>query len=133
MIPPNKIIYIVSILMITNLYSYTASAQGDPVKGEEAFKAQCSACHNIVKGAQPDMYGVVLPLYGIINKEAGKVPGFFYSKAMRESGVVWTEDFLIEYLQDPKGTIPNIRMEYLGLPDKQTSENVVSFLKAQKE
>ena len=47
-----------------------------------------------MKGATPDIYGVVLPLHGIVGSEAAQTKGFFYSKAMRESGVVWTEEYL---------------------------------------
>ena len=45
-----------------------------------------------------------------LGTEAGKTAGFFYSEAMRESGVIWSEVLLDQYLEDPKGTIPDIRI-----------------------
>jgi cytochrome c len=106
----------------------TAQDGGDSAHGEELFKTYCSACHNTTKGATPDMYGVVLPLRGIVGKEAAQTKGFFYSKAMRESAVVWTEENLDQYLEDPKKMIPEIRMEFVGMENQQDRLDLIAFI-----
>ncbi len=106
-----------------------AAAEGDPDRGKEIFKAQCTACHNFIKGAKVDFYGVILPLYGIVGQKAAKVKGFMYSKAMRQSDVVWTEEMLEAYLADPKGTLPEIRMEFLGIPEAQDRADIIAYFK----
>ncbi len=101
---------------------------GDSAHGEELFKTYCTACHNTMKGATPDMYGVVLPLHGIVGTEAAQTKGFFYSKAMRESEIVWTEENLDKYLEDPKKMIPEIRMEFVGLENQQDRLDIIAYI-----
>jgi cytochrome c len=125
-----KSMLLVSSIIMGVMFAGALSADGDAARGEELFGKYCSACHNTHKGAKPDMYGVVLPLYGVVGKEAGKTPGFFYSKAMRDSGVVWDEGLLDKYLEDPKGTIPGIRMEFPGVPDAKERKDIIAHMKA---
>jgi cytochrome c len=111
------------------IQTMAAVAEGDPVNGKEVFQTECTACHNFIKGAKPDMYGVVLPLYGIVGAKAAQVKGFFYSKALRESGLIWDEKLLDEYIEDPMGTIPGIRMQYAGLKDKKARTDMIAYFK----
>jgi len=46
---------------------------------------------------------------------------------MRESGVVWTEENLNQYMQDPKKMIPGIRMELYGLEDEQDRQDIIAY------
>lgn len=105
---------------------------GSAARGEQLFTEQCQACHNVMKGATPDVYGVVLPLYGVVDREAAQVVGFFYSKAMRESGVIWTKSELVRYLRNPKEEIPGVRMEYAGLEGEQDREDIVEFMNSRQ-
>jgi cytochrome c len=119
-----------SVVLISLISAGATMAQdgGDPAHGEELFKTYCTACHNTMKGATPDIYGVVLPLHGIVGSEAAQTKGFFYSKAMRESGVVWTEEYLDQYLEDPKKMLPGIRMEFLGMEDQQDRLDLIAYI-----
>lgn len=79
--------------------------------GETVFQRQCQNCHNIV-----DDSGEVLAgrpnmrtgpnLYGVIGRQAGIVDGFRYGDdlvaAGAEAGLVWSEEELIAYVQDPR-------------------------------
>ena len=47
---------------------------------------QCAVCHTAAQG-QPHRIGP--NLYGVVGATAGKMDGFAYSAAMRDSGVVW--------------------------------------------
>jgi len=83
-----------------------AFAEGDAAKGEADFK-KCKACHMIVAddGTVIQKGGKTGPnLYGVIGRAAGSAADFKYSDALiklGESGEVWTEEDLAEYVADP--------------------------------
>jgi cytochrome c2 len=97
--------------------------KGDPAAGEKVFK-QCQTCHYIVQGK--NFTGPTL--YGIIGRTAGTVPGFSYSKANKESGKVWTEQAMFEYLENPRKTIPGTKMSFVGLKKPQDRADVIAFI-----
>ena len=96
---------------------------GDPVNGEKVFK-QCQTCHYIVEGK--NFTGPTL--YGIIGRKAGTIPGFSYSKANRESGKVWTEQVMFDYLENPRKAIPGTKMSFVGLKKPQDRADVIAFI-----
>lgn len=112
---------------------FASGHEGDPTNGKELFQKHCTACHNVMEGATPDVYGVVLPLHGIIGKKAGLTKGFYYSKAMRNSNATWTKEFLDKYLEDPKGTIPGIRMEFYGLESAKERKDIIAYIAKEQE
>jgi len=96
---------------------------GDPVNGEKVFK-QCQTCHYIVEGK--NFTGPTL--YGIIGRKAGTIPGFSYSKANRESGKVWSEQVMFDYLENPRKAIPGTKMSFIGLKKPQDRADVIAFI-----
>lgn len=110
------------------LSATTAFADGDAEKGEKVFK-KCKACHTIEK----DGKNKVGPnLFGVVGREAGHVEGFNYSKAMEESGIVWTEKNLDEYLANPKTFIPKNKMSFAGVRKESQREDLIAYLKTYK-
>ncbi len=82
------------------LLSFTISSQAKAADGAKVFK-RCMACHTL------DGKNKIGPsLKGVVGSEAGKVEGFKYSKAMKESGIVWDEENLDKYLANPRTFIP---------------------------
>ena len=83
---------------------------GDPAKGEADFK-KCKSCHSIIApdGTEVQKGGKVGPnLYGVVGRAAGSVEGFKYGDGLlkaKESGLVWTEALIAEYVQDPTAFI----------------------------
>ncbi|MHA7871049.1 MAG: cytochrome c family protein, partial [Hyphococcus sp.] len=59
----------------------------------------------------------------------GSVPNFNYSDANKNSGIVWTEDILFAYLENPQEYIPGTRMIFPGLPSEQDRADVIAYLK----
>lgn len=89
------------------LLTAPAFAAGDADKGAKTFK-KCKSCHMIVSddGETIAKGGRTGPnLYGVVGRTAGSVDGFKYGKdlmAAGENGLIWTEETLTEFVQDPR-------------------------------
>jgi cytochrome c len=102
-----------------------ASADGDPVKGEQTFKV-CKTCHQIGEGAK----NFVGPeLNGLVGRKAGTVAGYNYSDANKNSGLTWDEATLTKYLKNPREMVPGTKMAFPGLPKDEDIANVIAYLK----
>jgi cytochrome c len=100
-----------------------AKMSGDPGKGETEFK-KCQVCHTLEDGVNK----VGPSLHKIIGRTAGSVEGFNYSKANKESGVVWTEQNMWEYLANPKAFIPGTKMAFAGIKDGQKRADLIAYI-----
>lgn len=92
--------------------------------GQRVF-AQCRSCHAI----GPGVNGVGPSLHGVVGRTAGTLPGYNYSKAMKAAGVVWTEDTLQAYLENPRTHVPGTKMSFAGIDSEQDRRDVVAYLK----
>ncbi len=99
-----------------------ARADGDPAKGEEIYK-RCQGCHSIDRNRIGPMHK------GLFGRTAGTVPGFSYSDAMKNSGIVWSEQTLDQFLQGPRKMVPGTKMTYAGVPDPQERADLIAYLK----
>ena len=103
-----------------------AGAEGDAARGERLFNQQCKACHTLEK----DGAGVAGPnLHGLFGRKAGTGGGYQSSDAMKNSGFVWGDKTLAEYLKDPKGKVPGTKMIYIGLKQDAQQEDMLAFLR----
>jgi cytochrome c len=101
-------------------FGCTAWAQ-DVDMGEQAFAA-CAPCH------AADQNGVGPRLNGVLNRPAGSVEGFRYSRAMKNSKVVWDEKSLDAYLADPQKLVPGNVMPFSGIADAQKRSDLIAYL-----
>jgi cytochrome c len=112
---------------LTALPSF-ALAQGNADNGEDVFK-KCRACHDV----GPDAKNKIGPiLNNLIGRKAGTIEGFNYSDANKEAGskgLVWTEEVLFKYLENPLKFMPRTKMAFAGLKDEQDRKDVIEYLK----
>ncbi len=108
------------------LVALPAMAQ-DAAEGEKVFK-RCQACH-VIEG---DQNRVGPHLSGVWGRKAGSVEGFKYSEAMAakgQEGLVWNDETLNAYLENPKGYIPKNKMAFAGLKKPEERAAVIAYLK----
>ncbi|MBY0421901.1 MAG: c-type cytochrome [Parvularculaceae bacterium] len=98
-------------------------------RGQRAFR-ECAVCHITAKPGTPegDQKLIGPNLFGVVGRKAGSLEGFSYSKAMRESAVVWDATTLDAYIAQPTKEIPGNRMSFAGEPDAQKRADIIAFL-----
>ncbi|MGB2303983.1 MAG: c-type cytochrome [Candidatus Puniceispirillales bacterium] len=118
--------------MLTAVISFVATGSalaGDIKAGEKVFK-KCKACHVVDK--EKNKTGP--HLVNIMGRSAGSLESYKkYSKAMKESGIVWDEETLDGYLEKPKKYIKGTKMAFAGLKKEKDRENVIAYLKSFSE
>ncbi len=113
-----------SLLAAAALAPAVAQAQ-DAAAGERVF-AQCRTCHQIGENARN---GVGPHLNGLFGRKAGTVPGYNYSEANKNSGIIWDETNFAAYIKDPKAFMPGNKMAYAGLKDDRRIADLIAYLK----
>jgi len=100
-----------------------AYAAGDPAHGEQVYH-RCQGCHSIDRNRIGPMHK------GLFGRKAGSVPDFDYSDAMKDSGIVWTEVTLDQFLQGPRKMVPGTKMTFVGIPKPQDRADLIAYLEA---
>mmetsp|Transcript_54014 Transcript_54014/g.115927 ORF Transcript_54014/g.115927 Transcript_54014/m.115927 type:complete len:116 (+) Transcript_54014:118-465(+) len=98
---------------------------GNVKKGAKIFKAKCAQCHSIEKGG-PTKQGP--NLYAIFGKQSGSAEGFPYSAANKESGIIWSDKHMFQYLINPKTYIPGTKMVFAGIKKDQERADLIAFM-----
>ncbi len=86
----------------------------------------CAACHSVGAG-EADKVGP--NLHGVIGAHAGTRGAFAYSAALRDSGIVWTDDTLNLWLKQPTALVAGTKMAFAGLPGDADRADLIAFLK----
>lgn len=117
---------LVALTAMTN----AAHAQ-DAAKGETVFN-KCKVCHRIGEGARNNVGPV---LNGVIGRQAGTMEGFSYSplnKAAGANGLVWDENLIFAYLQDPNAFLKKFLTDK-GKADLATGQTKMVFKLASEQ
>jgi len=104
--------------------SVGATLAADVDAGKKVFR-KCKACHTLKDGGKS---AIGPNLHGVVGRNAAAVDGFKYSKAMKESGLVWDEETLTGYLTKPKEFLPGNKMPFPGLKKPEQIENVIAYI-----
>jgi cytochrome c len=121
----SSIIKVIGVAAVLGLFGSPALAEGDAEAGAKVFK-KCKACHSLEEGKKK----VGPSLFGVIDRAAGAVEGFKYSKAMLASGLTWDDETMAKYLAKPKALVPKTKMTFAGLKKEDDIANVIAYLKA---
>jgi len=101
----------------------TASAQ-DVAKGETSFH-KCLPCHSIGEGAANK---IGPELNGLDGRHSGSAPGFEYSDANKNSGIVWNEQEFKKYIKDPRGVVPGTKMIFAGIKNENEINDLWAYV-----
>ncbi|WP_170382187.1 c-type cytochrome [Ruegeria atlantica] len=135
-----------TLILVLTLASQAAAA-GDPAKGEKLFN-RCSSCHAIIKDGEFLVKGGITGpnLYGVVGRVAGsesdyrfgseRLPiGMFTDDMIRagDEGLIWTEDNIAAYSQDPIGFIREYLNDETARPNmsvklKKGAEDIAAYL-----
>ncbi|MDB5942642.1 MAG: cytochrome [Ramlibacter sp.] len=91
-------------------------------RGEQIY-SRCAACHGIEGNRTGPQH------CGLFGRRAGTAPGFaMYSKAMRESAIVWDARTLDRFIEDPMNAVPGTAMGYAGVKDPKERADLIAWL-----
>lgn len=92
-------------------------------RGEHVY-ARCAACHAIEANRTGPQH------CGLFGRRAGTAPGFdTYSRAMRDSKIVWNERSLNVFLEAPTQAVPGTTMGYAGVKDPRERADLIAWLR----
>jgi cytochrome c len=105
---------------------FRAVAQpGNPTNGERMYRA-CAACHSL----EPDRNMTGPSLADLWNRKSGGLPSFpRYSPALKSAGIIWNDDTLNEWINDPQHFIPGNTMTFPGIKEPRQRADLLAYLK----
>lgn len=89
---------------------------------------RCRACHTL---EQDGRHKVGPNLWNVYGRTAGTREGFNYSKAMAASGIVWTDETLSGYIENPARYMAGNRMSFVGLRKEEDRAALLEYLRAE--
>ena len=99
-------------------------ASASVADGKKVFK-KCAACHSIAKGGGNKIGPA---LWGVLDRQAGSVSDYKYSKAMAAHGKTWSFEEINSFLIKPKDWIKGTKMSFVGLKSKNDRVAVILYM-----
>ena len=92
-------------------------------RGERLYQRRCSSCHSLDR----DRIG---PRHrDVFGRQAGTVEGFRYSSALRQLDLVWGEETLSAWLENPASLAPGNAMGF-RVSKAEEREAIIAYLKS---
>ncbi|MDR6235492.1 c-type cytochrome [Pseudomonas oryzihabitans] len=103
-------------------------AWADADNGRNLFLRRCHNCHSVGPNAQSGFGPQLNDLFG---RQAGSLPGYSYSEAMRSAGFAWDRKALEAFLRDPEQQVPGTKMRFWGIGDAEDLRDIADYLQTQ--
>lgn len=114
-----------SLLVLATAALINPGLAADPAAGAKVFR-KCIACHAVGEGA---VNKIGPQLNGLFGRKAGTVPGYNYSDANKNSGIVWSAENFAAYIRNPREVIKGTKMSFPGLKNDQEIADLIAYLK----
>jgi cytochrome c len=111
----------VRVAMTPAMAQVPVGGEASVARGQAAYQARCTACHAVDANNTGPLH------QGVVGRQAGRAPGYVYSNAVRDSGLVWTRANLLAWLQNPEALIPGQLMDY-SVDVPRDREDLVAYL-----
>jgi cytochrome c len=102
--------------------SRAGAVVGEADHGAEIYQ-RCIACHSLDRNRSGPKH------CGLFGRRAGSLPGYAFSRAMTNSGIVWDEKSLDRFLQNPMQAVPGTKMGYAGVKNAQERADLIAYLR----
>lgn len=113
-----------AIVAVPMLWAASAQAQDAAADGERLFRTRCASCHSV----EPGQNRIGPSLAGVFGREAGKVAGARYSDGLKASGIVWGDETLDRYLDNPRQVVPGSTMVF-AMRDAIQRAAIIAYLR----
>jgi cytochrome c len=108
---------------------FALSRAGDAKNGKRVF-GRCRACH----GLKTSRSKAGPSLRNIFGRPAGTEPDYAgYSKALRESGILWNERTLDQWLSSPVDFLPGNKMNMAPIRSARERMDLIAYLRQATE
>ena len=122
-------IYVLTLIFILVSSAKPSLSEGNSKKGKSMFQLHCQACHTTGEGVS---HKVGPNLFGVFGAKAGKRDYSYerhYAKALKQSQIIWNEQNLHYFLENPKGFLPGTKMPFVGFRNKRDRNHIIAYLK----
>ena len=98
-------------------------------RGRSQF-LHCNSCH-VVDAAAPAPFGDSLGphLEHIVGRPSASVDGFAYTEALLALDLVWDEETLDIWLQQPRALVPGMCEPFMGIAKADHRKALIAYLK----
>lgn len=100
--------------------------EGNGTKGAKIFKAKCAQCHTLKAGEGSKTRPNLHAMFGAKAALDGKYSG--YSEPLKNSGIIWSDAHLSEFLVAPKKYVPGVKMVFAGMKKEQERADLAAYL-----
>jgi len=107
----------------TILVMASGAIAGDVSKGKKLAK-KCKACHSLKENGKNRLGPT---LFNILDRKAGIVKGYKYSKAMQESGIIWDEATFNDFVTKPKKVLKGTKMSFPGVKKATQRADLLAY------
>lgn len=115
----------IAVLFALAIDEQAFAVEGNPNRGQRVFGA-CAACHSL----QPDQNMTGPSLADLWGRKAGSLSGFNrYSPALKSANIVWSDETLDAWIEDPQRLLADNQMTFAGIKDARQRADLLAFLK----